>query len=482
MKNYLISENVKEKILEGINKASTMISKTFGPQGKNVIIDDYGLYLSSDGYTVCNSICLENPLENFGVKLLQNVANLTKKQCGDGTTSTIILGSEFCKNILKTKINDVRIVNTAIIDFEKDVLELLDKNKIEKIDEEKLRKVIYTSCNNKEIENIVFETIKEGLIEKNLYEIVNYKPTLRKKLYYEKYEGMFLERGIISTYFSKNGKIVLENPYVIIVNDDIKTINEIENIIYDIKDGHKDIFIIANYFSKEVVDYLLFLSKSQKYNIGIVLTPEYSLNRNEILEDIAIYLNTFIVTNKTLYLTMETIGKADYVEITKDYTIIKKNNQKNEKLEKRISYLKDNVDGNDLIKNRLASLTKKVKTIYIPLEKEYDYELIKEKVMNAVNSGIRAINYGISKGKGNAFLEIQEKLENKSEVYNSLKDSLKIISKTLENKVYDEFEPLDATANLKDILSNSLHLVRLFMSIDGYVKRSEKESSNIDVF
>ena len=178
MKNYLISENVKEKILEGINEASAMISKTFGPQGKNVIIDDYGLYLSSDGYTVCNSISLENPLENFGVKLLQNVANLTKKQCGDGTTSTIILGSEFCKNVLKTKINDVRIVNTETNDFEKDALELLDKNKIEKIDEEKLRKVIYTSCNNKEIENIVFETIKEGLIEKNLYEIVNYKPTL----------------------------------------------------------------------------------------------------------------------------------------------------------------------------------------------------------------------------------------------------------------------------------------------------------------
>lgn len=482
MKSFLICDNVKERILKGMNEACKVITKTFGPQGKNVIIDDYGLYISSDGYTVANSISFENQLENFGAKLLQNVASLSKKECGDGTTSTIILSSEFCKNILNTGINDLKVINKAIDEFEKDALQILEDNKMTEIDEQKLRRVIYTSCNNKEIEDIVYETIKEGLIEKNQYEIVNYKPTLRKKLYYEKYEGMFLDRGIISSYFSKNGKIILKNPYVIIVNDDIKTINEIENIIYDVKKGGKDIFIIANYFSKEVVDYLLYLNKSEKCNIGIVLTPEYSLSRNDILEDIAIYLNTFIVTNKTLYLTMETIGKADYVEITKDYTIIKKTNTKNDKLLKRIAYLKETAYENESIKNRLASLTKGVKTIYIPLEREYDYELIKEKVMNSVSSGLRAINYGISQGKGKAYLEVSEKLDDKNIVYDSLKNSLKIIYETLNGNVYSEFEPLDATANLKGILGNSLHLLRLFMSLDGYVKKKEKEENKLEFF
>ncbi len=474
----IVLENIKQSIYEGMGKACNLVKKTFGPNGKNIIIEKYGTYISSDGYTVLEAIELEDELENLGVKLLLNAAKQTKDMCGDGTTSTIILSTELCKKILEYNLDDLSFINKTIDDFYYDViekLECLNLFDITKIPNEVLESLIYTSSNDKEITKVVLEAINKT--DKN--GIITYKPTIDKTFKVINQKGFVYDKGIISPYFTKNGIITLDNPYVIIINDDLETINEIENIISDIKESKKDILIIANKFSKEVVDYLLYLNKNLKYNIAITLSPGYGQERIEMLEDIAIYLNTYVITKKTFYLTLETVGKADYIEVTNDYTVIKKSQTKSDKINKRIEYLQKDERKNQ---RRIASLTSGLTTIFIPIIDEYDYELKREKVNNAVNSALSATKYGICKGKGKAYEECMKLInDSDNELYNSLNKCLGIISSSIAYNINNkDFIPYDSLYNLKQIFANAINLLKLFISLDGFIK-SNKETEVKDV-
>lgn len=471
----IVLDNVKRKIYEGMAKACEVVSKTFGPNGKNIIIENYDTYISSDGYTVLEAIKLEDELENLGVNLLLNAAKQTKDICGDGTTSTIILSTAFCKEILEFNLSDLYFINKKIDDFYNDTIEKLESQNLfetTKIPDEILENLIFTSSNDEEITEVVLEAIK--ITDKN--GIITYKPTLEKSFSITNKKGFVYDRGIISPYFTKNGIITLENPYIIIINDDIETINEIENIIADIKKVKKDIMLIANKFSKEVVDYLLYLNKSLGYNIAVTLSPDYGSERIEILEDIAIYLNTYVITKKTFYLTLETVGKADFIEITSDYTVIRKNQMKSDKIFKRIEYLKKDEKKNQ---RRIASLTSGLTTIYIPIIDDYDYELKKEKVYNAVNSALSATKYGICLGRGEAFKECMEQISkingyDEKSLYAKLNESLGIISSSIAYNINKSFTPYDSLYNLKIQLSNAIKLLKLFISLDGFIKTDKK--------
>lgn len=475
MENYIIN-NPKNKILEGMKEVTEIVGKTFGPNGHNVIIDSYALFITTDGFTVCNNISFEDKLKNVGCTLLKNYAQLTKEMCNDGTTSTIILGTEICDKLIKY--DKTKNINDIIKEFKRIVLELLEKNSKKNITSEELKQVIYTCCNDKKITSVVFDILKGNILNKEI-DYIEYKTT-KGDLYYESYDGLYLNTGIASKLLLEEENLLLNEPYCIIINDDMKTKDEIINILKLIKE-YKYIYIIANSFSKEVIDYAIYLKKHQNQIIALSYIPADDINKEELLDDISIYLNTPIL-NKNIYsLNNITIGKAKCIEIDSEKTIIKRKFDKNLNLENRISYLKKKMKANNQYKKRYLNLVKGIKTIYIPLVSEYEYDIIKEKVVNAINTGMQAIKSGISKGMGEAFKEVGNEIVPENEIIDQLKKSLFVLNDMLNDNISKErndFIPLDATSNLKIIISNVLQMVNMFMSIDGYVRKKVEISDN----
>ena len=275
----ICTNEIHKKIYNGMKKACEVVKKTYGPNGRKIIIDNGIIDISCDGYTVLNNIYLEDRIENIGVILLKNAAMSIKDNIGDGTTSTIILITEMCRVIQKYDFMNIDINN--IIKIIKNIFNIKINNYIMNLPKslnDKYMKMLYNICytvsNDLEITDIICNARKEIVESGTLI----CRPTFKEKLYYEIHKGAYLERGYVSSLLADNGKIIMNNAYVLILNDDIKNVNELENIIYDIKKTKEDILIIANSFAKEVIDYMIYLKINYKYNICGIISPEYGYN------------------------------------------------------------------------------------------------------------------------------------------------------------------------------------------------------------
>ena len=218
-----------------------------------------------------------------------------------------------------------------------------------KIDKNIIKNICYTSSNSDKISDIfceIYEEIKDN-------GTLIYKPTYKENIYFDVYNGLIYDKGLASSYLSDSGKVILNDAYVVIVNDNIYTINELETIIYDIKKQNNDILIIANSFSKEVIDYIIYLNRSFNYSIYATYSPEFGNNSKDILSDIAIYLGTYVITNKANFSKIEDVRKAKYIEITKDLTVIKAYESNNLHVQNWINQLKKQ-EQTYIIKKRLS--------------------------------------------------------------------------------------------------------------------------------
>lgn len=463
----IVKENVKALIYEGMKETCDVVSMTFGPYGKNIIINNSFYMLSCDGYKVCNSIKLDDEIKNVGTELLKSISALTKECVKDGTTSTIILTTKLCECLLKYESSSSNLLN-EIDRFEEDVIKEIDRL-TEKIGD-RLYNVVLSSSNDSEIARIITD-----LLTVNSEMSVLIKPSFDSKISFSKQNGICYERGLLSPYLGNNDKCILKDAYVIVVNDSIEKVQDFETIIYEGKKSKNDLLVIGNSFSKEVVDYVSYLRKNYDYNISISLSPDYGYQYKEVLEDIAIYVNTYVITNKTNFITLDTIGYCDRVEIDNKNTIIY-NKKCNEKLKERIAYLKalsKNDTNSNLLKKRISMLEQGVFLVHIPSRFDYKYLIDKEKIENAIATGKNAIKYGVIAGGGEGLSEVKRRLAiNDESFYNCLVNSLDII-KTIISKNSNNANVLtsyDSSYNLKMIVSNSISMLRTFQSIDGYIE------------
>ena len=459
-------------------KASEIVSKTYGPFGKKVVINKGYIDITCDGYTVINSIYLEDGLESIGLELLKNASKQSKDAICDGTTSTIILGTELCKNIIDCDLEDHLYLLDIIEKIEIYILDELNEYKM-KIDKNIIKNICYTSSNSDKISDIfceIYEEIKDN-------GTLIYKPTYKENIYFDVYSGLIYDKGLASSYLSDSGKVILNDAYVVIVNDNIYTINELETIIYDIKKQNNDILIIANSFSKEVIDYIIYLNRSFNYSIYATYSPEFGNNSKDILSDIAIYLGTYVITNKANFSKIEDVGKAKYIEITKDLTVIKAYESNNLHVQNRINQLKKQ-EQTYIIKKRLSMLSGKVGCIFIPYKNEYEYNLLSEKVSNSISSFQNAIDYGIVNGAGKDLVNIAENSEF-SNLHKKIIDSIKVLNSKLIGNNYLEIgskKPYDSVIYYKEIIKNSFNLLKLFVSIGGVIDISDESKYDKNEF
>lgn len=465
--------NILEKIYTGMEKTCEIVKKTYGPNGKRIVIDN-GLYnITSDGYTVINSIVLEDRIENVGVELLKKTSEKTKETIGDGSTSTVILSTELCRKAIKYNMKDVKLNIDKARDY---IIANLYNEKID-CKKENYFDICMCASNDIDISECVTNVFDSS-------ENIICKPTFREKIYSEIYKGIVFDRGYVSPYFSKTGKIILNNAYILLVNDDIKTVSDLENLIYDIKKTKDDLLIIANSYEKEVVDYVIYLNNNFNYNICLVISPEYGNNSKEILDDLSIAFSSNIITKKTKYQTINQIGKAKYIEINREMTIIQDEKlSKNEELFKRITYLKS-LEQTYNIKKRISILSGSIAIIYVPSLKEFEYNLTLEKLSNTLSTLKNAKENGVIYGSGNTLLNISKKCNESNEIFLDLVTSISIINNIIignNQLVSNQNIVLDSLIYWKEIIINSFDLLELFISIGDYVLNNNNLENNLKI-
>lgn len=396
----IFGNEAKDNLLEGIDILNTAVSSTLGPKGHTVaIMDNYSKpKTTKDGITVADSISLNNSYKNVGVQLLKEAAKKTVEVVGDGTTTSIILASSMIKNGLVYKGEGYRIYRTGLKDIAKGIsiaAELVvDKIKekaipIRDIDIKHIATI--SSNNDKEIGELIYEAFskigKDGLIT------VDESNSLKTSV--EVIQGMRFERGYEANHFvtdQEKGLAVLDNPYIIISDQQLNYAKDIENIFNLCIDEGRPLLIIAQGYNDAALEVLKVNHLRGIIKVCAIKAPEFGEFRKKLLEDISILTKgTYVSYDSAIPfrdITPDMLGTCNKVIVSKDTTTLL---------------------GCPTTKDDLSSYIIKLKNEYKELnnipEKQGSYQLeFLQKRISRLSGGIARIAVG-----GTTELEMHEK-------------------------------------------------------------------------
>lgn len=445
-KSIEFNENSRLKVLKGAQILCEAVKSTYGPRGNNVIIEvpDSAPKITKDGVTVAKSITLSDRFENIGASLLKEASIKSCDLAGDGTTTAVILaerilisGSKYANQ--KLNFNEIKAgIDEAV------ALVIADLKKNAKIikNSEEIAQVATVSANGDvEIGKLIAKCIdKVGM---NGVITVEDGSSLTTEL--EVVEGMRFDRGYISPHFSTNlDKMIAEfdNPLILIHDERISSLLSLVPILEEVAKNGRSLVIIADEVDGDALSTLVINKLRVGLKIAAVRAPDFGPRRKEILEDIAI-LTGGTVISKDLGLsldktTMNMLGQAKKILITKDDTTIIDGMGKPENIEARrahlkslISYTESEYDKEKLV-NRLASISGGVAIIRVGGATEIEMKEKKDRVEDAVHATKAAMEEGIVPGGGIALVRAGRALANRSKDLSFEKEQgYKIIEKTL---------------------------------------------------
>ena len=425
-KNLEFDQPGRDKLIQGITKISKAVKSTLGPRGKTVLIESPehigGMTITKDGVTVANSIFLDDAVENLAVQMLKDAARRTANSAGDGTTTAIVLTEAIIKAGEKnlTEKNNIAEVVKGINKFSKSVLKHLKKNS-RRITKSRLLDVATISANNdKNLGKIIADAY--GKVGKN--GIVTVERSQNHETYATVTNGIKVDRGYTSNLFitnQKNDESVLEDTLVLVCDQEISNILQIENVLKPIIQQNKKLLIIGP-CSVNVVNTLAANVVRNGLKLCNIMPPQFGYKQHELMQDIALSVGAKYFSEKTgddlSLLSMEDLGHADKIISGKSQTVIIKNNQMTEEIEKRISDLKEQqenteiVSDREFINERIASLSGSIGAIYVGGNSDIEQKEKYDRVEDAVCAVRSALEEGIVKGGGLALFYSREELNN----------------------------------------------------------------------
>lgn len=406
---------IRESILAGVKKLNDLVKITIGPKGRYVLCEQEfeSPLVTNDGVSIIKEVDLEDPFENMGAKLVYEVASKTNDIAGDGTTTATILASSMIHlgiREVQRGANPVLIkegMNIACKEVEKYIL-----NHSRKIQtREEIKNIATISSLDESIGHIIDEAIacvkEDGVIS------VGDSNDFTTRL--ELVEGMQYEQGFISPYMASMNKIELDNPYILITNLKIQSIQEIIHILESILPTGRSLLIIAESFEQEVVSTLVLNKLRGTMNIVATKAPQFGDYQKEFLKDLCVLTNTTFVSKelgmnlKDIHL--EHLGSASKVTVTKDHTTIIHGNGDHNKIDERIEEIKGQIDTTlskferKNLKERLAKLSNGIAMILVGGATESEIKEKKLRIEDALNATKAALSEGIVSGGGCCFVE-----------------------------------------------------------------------------
>merc|ERR1712117_996329 len=347
-------ENSRRSLERGINSLADAVKITLGPKGRNVLLEKkFGApQIVNDGITVAKEIDLEDPLENTGAKLIQEVASKTKEVAGDGTTTATVLAQAMIREGLK---NVVAGANPVAIrhGIEKTVEYLVGEiSKIAKpVGEVVIAQVAAVSAGN---DDEVGTMISEAMVKVTKDGVITVEESKSLSTELEVVEGMQIDRGYISPYFITNNErmtVELENARILITDKKINTIQDLVGILEKVAKSGQPLLIIAEDIEGEALATLVVNKARGVLSVCAIKAPGFGDRRKAMLEDITILTGGQLISEEIgLNLdaaSLDMLGTARKIEIDKENTTIIGAGDNKQDLQKRIAQIRKQLELTD---------------------------------------------------------------------------------------------------------------------------------------
>ena len=456
-KNIIYGNEARLKIKEGVDKLANAVKVTLGPCGRNVVLEKkYGpSTITKDGISVAKEIELKDPVENIGAQLIKEVASKTNDGAGDGTTTATVLAQSIYNNSLKyvtSGANPVEIKKGIDLAVENVIAEI--KNISKEIDNNSsdIEQVATISANN---DSEIGKMIAEAMAKVGKDGVITVEEAKGTQTSVKVVEGMEFDRGYLSPYFVTNTEkmtVEMENPYILITDKKISALKELLPILESVAQSGKPLLIIAEDVDGEALTTLVVNRLRIGLKICAVKAPGFGDRKKEILQDIAIVTGGNVISEeqgrKLENITIEDLGKAEKINITKDNTVIVNGNGNKKEINDRANQIRSQIENTkseydkEKLQERLAKISGGVAVLYIGASTEVEMKEKKDRVDDALHATRAAVQEGIVPGGGVTLLRCSEKIINLKGENEDQKLGINIVYKSL-------FAPI------KTILSNA---------------------------
>ena len=438
-------EEARRAMQVGVDKLADTVKVTLGPKGRNVVLDKkFGAPLiTNDGVSIAREIELEDPYENMGAQLVKEVATKTNDVAGDGTTTATLLAQAIIREGLKNVTagaNPMLLRNGIKLAVDKAVEEIKKISKPVESKEE-IAKVAAVSAADEEIGNLIADAMEkvgnEGVIT------IEESKSMGTEL--DVVEGMQFDRGYVSAYMStdlEKMEAILDNPYILIVDKKISSIQELLPLLEQIVQSGKKLLIIAEDVEGEALQTLVVNKLRGTFTCVAVKAPGFGDRRKEMLQDIAILTGGNVISEEVgmdlKEVTLDMLGRAESVKVTKEHTVIVDGKGNSEDIKERIGLIKNQIADTtsefdkEKLQERLAKLSGGVAVIKVGAATETELKERKLRIEDALNATKAAVEEGIVAGGGTAYVNVINEV---AKVTSDVQDSqvgINIIVRALE--------------------------------------------------
>lgn len=449
-KDICFDIDVRKKMEAGVNKLADTVKVTLGPKGRNVVLDkSFGTPLiTNDGVTIAKEIELEDRYENMGAQLVKEVATKTNDTAGDGTTTATVLAqalvNEGMRNIAAGA-NPI-ILRKGMKKACDAVISALEEMSQPVTGKDHIAKVAAISAGNEEVGQMIADAMEK--VGENGVITIEESKTMKTEI--DVVEGMQFDNGYLSGYMCDDKeKMVanMTNPYILLTDKKISNIQEILPILENVMRSGKELLILAEDVEGEALTTLILNRLRGTLKVVAVKAPGYGDNRKNMLQDIATLTGGQVITDDLgLQLkdtTMDMLGCAGSVKVTKENTTIVDGAGSSEDIEARIAGLKRQMAetsseyDSEKLMERIAKLSGGVAVIRVGAATETEMKEAKYRMEDAMNATKAAVAEGIIGGGGSAYIHAQKKVnEVAATLEGDAKTGAEIVAKALEAPLY----------------------------------------------
>ena len=417
-KEIKFSDSARQRMMNGVNILANAVKVTLGPKGRNVVLEkSFGApVVTKDGVSVAKEIELEDKFENMGAQMVKEVASKTADTAGDGTTTATVLAQSILRegqkavtagmNPMDLKRGIDKAIAAAVEELKKMSKPCADTKAIAQVgtisanSDESIGKIIADAMDKVGKEGVI--TVEEGSGLENELEVV---------------EGMQFDRGYLSPYFINNQQSMsaeLENPFILIFDKKISNIRDMLPVLEAVAKSGRSLLIIAEDVEGEALATLVVNNLRGIVKVAAVKAPGFGDRRKAMLQDIAILTGGTVISEEVgLSLekaTLDDLGTAKKIQISKDETTIIDGAGKKQNIEARTNEIRKQIDDTtsdydrEKLQERLAKLAGGVAVIKVGAATEVEMKEKKARVEDALHATRAAVEEGVVPGGGVALL------------------------------------------------------------------------------
>jgi chaperonin GroEL len=423
-KILLFDEEARRALERGVNILADAVKVTLGPRGRNVVLEKkFGSpSIINDGVTIAKEIEVENQFENMGAQLVREVASKTNDIAGDGTTTATVLAQAIVKEGLKAVAAGAKplLVKKGIDKAVAALVEAIKNHSIKVEGKDGIAQVATISANDPQIGQLLAEAM-EKVTSDGVITVEESKGTSTQL---EVVDGMQFDKGYISPYFvtdPERMEAVIEEPYILLYEKKISAVADLVPVMEKIARSGRPIVIIAEDVDGEALATLVVNKIRGNVNSIAVKAPGFGDRRKAMLEDIAVLTGGKFITEdlglKLENLTLDSLGRAKRIVVTKDETTIVDGYGDADAIKGRVALIKRQIDetesdyDREKLQERLAKLSGGVAVVQVGAATETELKEKKSRIEDALHATRAAVEEGIVPGGGVALLNAQKALD-----------------------------------------------------------------------